>query len=499
VSVSSLPTSTPSEEGVDGHAVERFVDALEATEGVEPHGLMILRHGSVIAAGWWSPYAPERLHLLYSLSKSFTSTAVGLAAAEGLLSLDDPVVSYFPELDAVITDTRTRSMLVRHIAAMSSGHLEDTWQRASTSRPDNPVRGFLELRPDRDPGSVFAYNQSATYTMATILQRVTGTTVTDYLRSRLFDPIGAGEVAWAQLPAGQDVGFTGLHATTDTIARLGELYLRNGVWLGKQVLPAGWVEQATKQHISTDTVVDPAVGDKPDWRQGYGFQFWRSRHGYRGDGAYGQYCLVLPEQDAVVALLGQSSETQALLDLVWRELLPAFRDGPHSDAPADRCLAERMANLELPPSSTAATAPIDPVRWTDGAFTPAGGSCTEQPSLEHVSLATGPDGWHLILRELDAELSVPLGSSWRVGRWNGETAPVFASGGWYDAGTLRVELIFVETPHRLILTCELRGRTFEAAWITAPRGSSTLRALAAPRPPSPVDLGRSESIRTAAP
>ena len=119
---------------------------LEATDGVEPHSLMILRHGSVIAAGWWSPYTAERLHLLYSLSKSFTSTAVGFAAAEGLLRLDDPVISYFPELDAAITDGRTRSMLVRHIAAMSSGHLEDTWQRASTSRPDDPVRGFLELR-----------------------------------------------------------------------------------------------------------------------------------------------------------------------------------------------------------------------------------------------------------------------------------------------------------------------------------------------------------------
>ena len=157
------------------------------------------------------------------------------------------------------------------------------------------------------------------------------------------------------------MGFTGLHATTDTIARFGELYLRNGVWLGKQVLPAGWVSEATRQHIATDTVMDPAVGEKPDWRQGYGYQFWRSRHGYRGDGAYGQYCLVLPEQDAVVALLGQSSDTQALLDLVWRELLPAFQESLHSDAAADRRLEERMANLKLPPSNANATASIDAV------------------------------------------------------------------------------------------------------------------------------------------
>jgi CubicO group peptidase (beta-lactamase class C family) len=481
VTVSSLPTSTPSKEGVDAQRVESFVNALAATNGVEPHSLMILRHGSVIAAGWWSPYAAERLHLLYSLSKSFTSTAVGFAAAEGLLGLDDPVISYFPELDAAITDARTRSMLVRHIAAMSSGHLEDTWQRASTARPDDPVRGFLELPPERDPGSVFAYNQSATYTMARILQRVTGTTVTKYLRPRLLDPIGAGEVAWAQFPDGQDMGFTGLHATTDTIARFGELYLRDGVWLGQQVLPAGWVGEATRQHITTDTVTDPAVGDKPDWRLGYGFQFWRSRHGYRGDGAYGQYCLVLPEQDAVVAFMGQSSDTQALLDLVWRELLPAFRESSHPDPAADRHLAERMADLKLPPGDADATAPIEAGRWSDARFTPAGGSCPEQPSLEDVRVAKTAAGWNAIVGELGAELSVPLGNRWGVGRWNDETAPVFASGGWYDTDSLRVELIFVETPHRLVIDCELPGRTFKATWITAPRGSSTLRALSAPR------------------
>jgi len=231
--------------------------------------------------------------------------------------------------------------------------------------------------------------------------------------------------------------FTGLHATTDTIARFGEVYLRNGIWLGKQVLPAGWVSEATRRHIATDTVTDPAVGDKPDWRQGYGYQFWRSRHGYRGDGAYGQYCLVLPEHDAVVALMGQSSDTQALLDLIWHELLPAFRRVRIPDAPADRHLEERMADLKLPPSNANATASTDAVRWTDGQFAPAGGSCPEQPTLERVSVAIVEDRRHLILSELDAELSVPLGNSWGVGRWNGETAPVFASGGWYDNDTLR--------------------------------------------------------------
>ena len=481
MSVNSLPTSTPAKEGVDAEVVERFIGALETTEGVEPHSLMILRHGSVVAAGWWSPYTSERLQLLYSLSKSFTSTAVGLAAAEGLLRFDDPVLSYFPELDAEITNPRSRSMLVRHIAAMSSGHLEDTWQRASTSRLEDPVRGFLELPPEHDPGTVFAYNQSATYTLARIVQRVTGTTLTNYLRSRLLDPIGADRVAWSQHPPGQDMGFTGLHATTDTIARFGELYLRNGVWAGKQLLPADWVGEATRRHIATDAVTDPAVGDKPDWRLGYGYQFWRSKHGYRGDGAYGQYCIVLPEHDVVIAMTSQSSDTQALLNLVWHELLPAFQESSRGDTTADTHLEERLANLKLRPSNPDTTAPTDAVRWTDAGFSPAGGRCLEQPSLKRVGITQTASGWHVSLAEDGAQLIVPLGNSWEVGHWDGEIAPVVASGGWYHGGTLRVELVFIETPHRLVVKCEPAGGTFTATWITEPRGGSTLRALAAPR------------------
>jgi CubicO group peptidase (beta-lactamase class C family) len=477
----SLPIRAPSAAGVDARVVERFIGALETTDGVEPHSLMILRHGSVVAAGWWFPYTPERLQLLYSLSKSFTSTAVGLAAAEGLLRLDDPVLSYFPELDAEITDTRSRSMLVRHIAAMSSGHLEDTWQWASTRRPEGPVRGFLELPPERDPGTVFAYNQSATYTLATIVQRVTGRTLTEYLRSRVLDALGADRVAWSQHPAGQDLGFTGLHATTDTIARFGELYLRNGVWSGNQLLPADWVGEATRQHIATNAVPDSAVGDKPDWLLGYGYQFWRSKHGYRGDGAYGQYCIVLPEHDAVVAMTTQSSDTQALLNLVWDELLPAFQESPHANAAADRHLEERLTNLELPPTNPDSAAPTDAVRWTDAEFSPAGGSCLAQPSLQHVRVTTTASGWHVVLKEHGNQLTIPLGKGWEVGHWDGETAPVVGSGGWYDGGALRAELIFIETPHRLVLECEPGRGTFTATWITEPRGGSTLRALAAPR------------------
>src|SRR4051794_36733603 len=125
-----LPTSTPAAEGVDARGVHAFLDVVEGAPDIEPHSLMILRHGRLIASGWWAPYTAERPHLLYSLSKSFPSTAAGLAAAEGLLNLDDPVISYFPEFEAEITDPGSRAMLVRHVASMASGHAEETVERA---------------------------------------------------------------------------------------------------------------------------------------------------------------------------------------------------------------------------------------------------------------------------------------------------------------------------------------------------------------------------------
>ena len=185
---------------------------------------MIIRHGDVVAEGWWSPYAEERVHLLYSLSKSFTSTAAAFAIAEGLLDLDATVLSYFPEFDSEITDPHSRSMLLRDLAAMASGHLEETVERAFALDPVEPVRGFLLIPPDREPGSVFAHNQPCTYALAAIIQRLTDQTLTAYLRPRLLDPLGIGEVGWQQYPDGRDIGYSGLHATTDAIARLGLLY-----------------------------------------------------------------------------------------------------------------------------------------------------------------------------------------------------------------------------------------------------------------------------------
>ncbi|MFF9283205.1 serine hydrolase domain-containing protein [Streptomyces griseosporeus] len=478
MTVRPLPESSPAAQGVDAAGVHALLDALEAAPGVAPHSLMILRHDHVVAAGWWAPYTPDRPQLLYSISKSFTGTAAGLARAEGLIDLDAPVISYFPEFEAEITDPRSRAMRVRHVASMATGHTADTFDRAHALDPGDLARGLLLVPPERDPGTVFAYNNPATFTLAAIVQRVTGQLLTDYLRPRLFEPLGITGATWLHDRAGRELGFSGLHATTDAVARLGQLYLRHGRWEGRQVLPGEWAAEATRTHIATA----PGLRDeeREDWDRGYGFQFWMSRHGYRGDGAYGQFCLVLPEHDAVVAITSETEGMQTVLDAVWEHLVPAFGPAPLTGREeADTALRERLARLALPAAPGKPAPPEDAGAWTGAVFTPYDGNCAAVPGLTAAELTADADGWTLTLTEDGHRLPLRFGpDDWTV---TGEPLPVAVSGGWTDAGTLTLDVAVLETPHRLEITCSLPGRTFTARWRTFPLHPGPLRKRRAPR------------------
>ncbi|MFT4137167.1 serine hydrolase domain-containing protein [Microbacterium sp.] len=480
--------AAPSSEGVDAAGVEAFLDAMSDARDVELHSLMVLRHGRVVAEGWWAPYRAERVHLLYSLSKSFTATAAALAIGEGLLELDRTVLSYFPEWDAEITDPRSRSMLVRHIAAMASGHHDDTVDAVMAADSAEPVRAFLRLPPESDAGTVFAYNQLCTYALGAIVQRESGQTLVEYLRPRLFEPLGIDEAGWQQHPPGRNLGFTGLYATTDAVAKLGQLYLQNGWWEGRQLLPAEWVEAATSRRIGTPRQ------DSPDWRQGYGFQFWMARHGYRGDGAYGQFCVVLPEHELVVAITGASIDMQAVLDGLWTHVLPALDDVRPAEARAgeteraagaeaagaDERMARRLAAAALPPAEGRAE-PRVARDWDGIRFTPAAVP-REQPSPEAVEVTRTTEGWRIALIEASGPLEATLSvDAWSESRAGG-AVPIAVSGGWRDGEDERlvVDVLFLETPHRLTVTCALGDRAFTAAWATAPLWPTALHDLRMP-------------------
>ena len=217
------------------------------------HSFMLVRHGHVVAEGWWAPYDAATRHELYSLSKSFTSTAAGLAIAEGKFGLDDPVLKFFPEDAPAEPSENLRAMQVRHLLSMATGHETEPQVFARTNR--GPRHSWRTPVPHQ-PGTHFLYNTAATYMVSAIVQKQTGETVLDYLRPRLFDPLGIENPTWGTSPQGITLGGYGLSVRTEDIARLGQLYLQKGMWNGQQLLPASWVEAATSQQISNGSDPD---------------------------------------------------------------------------------------------------------------------------------------------------------------------------------------------------------------------------------------------------
>jgi CubicO group peptidase (beta-lactamase class C family) len=343
-----LPRSRPEVQGVSPAAILAFVD--EADRKIDSlHSFMLVRHGHVVAECWWTPYDAKTRHELYSLSKSFTSTAVGLAVAEGKLSIDDPVLKFFPDDAPEKPSANLKAMRVHDLLRMSTGHQTEprlfSAQGPRLAASQQPwVKTFLAHSVPFKPGTHFLYNTAATYMQSAIVQKATGQTVLDYLRPRLFEPLGIEGPTWGVSPQGITLGGYGLSIRTEDIAKFGQLYLQKGRWHGKQLIPAAWVEAATALQTSN--------GSNPnsDWEQGYGYQFWRARHGaYRGDGAFGQFCIVLPKQDAVVAITSGTRDMQAVLNLVWDKLLPAMSTGPlPTDEENDLKLQAKLTNLRLP-------------------------------------------------------------------------------------------------------------------------------------------------------
>jgi hypothetical protein len=313
---------------------------------------MLLRHGVVIAEGWWYPYRPDAPHVLFSLSKSFTSTAVGLAVEQGLLSVEDPLLKFFSNESPKKVSPNLAAMQVRHLLTMTTGHHEDTTE--ATMRARNPFKAFLSLPVEHAPGTFFVYNSGASYMLAAIVQSLTGQTVLEYLTPRLFEPLGISGATWDSHPNGVNFGGWGLNLKTEDIARFGQLYLQKGRWNGQQLIPADWVAAATSKQVSNDP------DENPDWEQGYGYQFWRCQPAgiYRGDGAFGQFCIVMPEQDAVLAITAGVADMQSVLNLVWKILLPALGKEALSDHDATvKNLQNTLRDLQLLPPTGAHSSP----------------------------------------------------------------------------------------------------------------------------------------------
>lgn len=465
--IASLSRSTPEAEGVSSEGIINFIDAVSKSKH-ELHSFIIVRHGKVIAESWWNPYRADLKHTLYSTSKSFTATAIGFAVTEKKLTVDDKVISFFPnDLPATIS-TNLAELRVKDLLSMSVGHEKENISFVGTS--DNWVKEFLNTPIKYQPGTKFLYNSPATYMLSAIVQKVTGQKVIDYLKPRLFDPLGIEGIDWEVDPKGINTGGWGLRLKTEDMAKFGQLFLQKGLWKGKQILPASWIEEASSMKIMQNPNATQAVKDSSDWLQGYCYQMWRCRNNaYRADGANGQYIIVLPEKDAVIAVTAEAPNMQGEINLIWKYLLPAFKDKKLPSNPkllASLKEKEATVALEIPAKNALSAQEAQISGKTYGILSNKG--------LESVVFDFKNDVCNFSLKTDSVTHTIPFGS----GKWEtSETTkfgPYLVAGAranrvglaafkvagaytWINEKTLELTLRYIESPHTETIVCSFDG------------------------------------------
>jgi CubicO group peptidase (beta-lactamase class C family) len=438
-----LPETTPESRGLPAAAVLSLIDHLEQA-GLDPHALVIARHGQVLFRGAWQPWTPHTQSLVYSVSKTFTAIAIGLLESDGLIDVTAPVDRY---LDL----PNPHGLTVRHLLTMNTGH-----SRQQIEALPFDVATLLATAPAHTPGEHFAYNSPASFSLSAIATAVSGRSLTDLLRERLFDPLGIGQRWWKPL-GGIDEGFSGLHLDIEDLARVGIALADDGAFDGQQVIPEDFIRAATTPWSDNSGSEDSTV----DWTLGYGYQLWRSRHGFRLDGAYGQFSLVVPESGVVVAYQGSTTRTQETLDAIWR-LVESFQDAALEVSPADAArLTDRLEALDswtardllaadrtpMPDAADWALEDAGHDRWM--LTTPRG----------HVEIAA--DGWHrTVLGEREESLALVT---------RGETRA---------DGSVLAHVVVPTSPHRLIITRDCEG--LQVGWHTVPLWAPVIDTLLVP-------------------
>jgi CubicO group peptidase (beta-lactamase class C family) len=467
-----LPVGLPEAEGVSAVGIDSFLTAAAQSKH-EFHSFIFLRHGKVIAQGWWDPYNRTLRHSLYSCSKSFTSTAIGFAVDEKRLSVNDKVVSFFPGRLPDTIKPYLAELTIKDLLTMTAGQEPDP-TLAIAFREDDWVKSFLALPISHKPGSQFLYNTLATFMLSAILQKVTGQKVVDYLKPRLFDPLDIQGMDWEINKQGINTGGWGLRLKTQDLAKLGQFYLQKGAWNGKQLLSKEWIDEATSFKIDQAPGILQSKKDSSDWMQGYCYQFWRCRHhAFRADGAFGQYIIVMPDQDAVIAITSETSDMQGELDLVWKFLLPSM----HPQAlPADQVnddkLKKHLAALSIKPVANNG----------DNANKTLNTTFTIQPNDLHIRSITFNivnNICHITLKKdsVNYILNFEKGK-WLLGKTDMQ-GPSLLSGsredfsllppykvegsyGWNDNHTLQLKLRYIESPHTETINCHFNGQRLNA-------------------------------------
>lgn len=311
---------------------EAFKSYINATDSakVNIQSVMVIQHGKILEQKWMNGGDPDSVHTMWSVSKTFTAMAVGLAIDEGKLRLDDRLVSFYPDFEVPDSNFYLKTVTVRDLLTMTCGHDKEP-ARESDSLTAEQL--FLSAPIKHIPGSFYLYNSMGTYMLSCIVSKVTGQKVNDYLEDRLWKPLGIEKPVWDESPEGYNWGGWGLHLKTIDMAKAGVMLLDKGKWNGKQVIPESWVSEMSRWQTWSKpsgwpikVIMDTHTSrDNNDWLQGYGYQMWLCRHGaFRADGAHGQFIFIFPDKDAVIVNTAMSDAYQGQIDLMWKYLYPAL-------------------------------------------------------------------------------------------------------------------------------------------------------------------------------
>ncbi|MGR3812421.1 serine hydrolase domain-containing protein [Jiulongibacter sp. NS-SX5] len=456
----SFDTGSPESTGVSSQAVLDFVKAADASD-LEWHSYAILRKGKLISDGYWSPFEKGLKHTLYSLSKSFTSSAIGFAVAEGLITVEDQLISIFPDDLPPEVSENLESMKIKHLLTMNTGHDTDTTGPMTSNQEQSWVKSFLAHPVIHEPGSHFLYNTGATYMLGAIIHQKTGQTLEEYLKPRLFDKLEIENYDWEKSPQGLNVAGWGLRVSTEDIAKFGQWYLQEGAWQNEQLLSKEWVNEATsKQTDSQD--------NNSDWGQGYGYQFWRCKPEpgfFRGDGAYGQYCIIIPDYEMVIAVNSESFDMGKSMQIIWDNLLPGIQNEALTE---DQSKLEELrsfsAGLTLKSKTVSSSSELSneinkrvyQLAENDfGVKTISFDIANDQGEVQITSdegdniLRFGMGSW--FVNDAYTTNNFPLANRIHV------PSLIASSATWLNDNTLQISRKFIEAVHGDTLTCQFEG------------------------------------------
>jgi CubicO group peptidase (beta-lactamase class C family) len=332
-------TSTPEQQGMDSELLVQMMEQIQSKQ-INLHSLIILRHGYIVAEAYFQPYEANNRVEIYSITKSIVSALVGIAIKQGSIdSVNHKVLDYFPDLAVANNDARKQAIALEHLLTMSSGlEWSDEANNGEMDQSQDAVKYVLDRPMGATPGQVFTYNSGAPTILTAILRKTTGKGPLEFAQANLFGPLGISDIRWKTNQNGLEVGGAGIQLTPRDMAKFGYLYLRNGLWEGKQIVPASWVNASLEEHV------DPKM--KGEKRSGYGYLWWLQTSGATAaQGLGGQYILLLPAQDLEVVFTAGLSpqEFQMPYDLFESYILAAIRSS--APLPANPTSAARLEML----------------------------------------------------------------------------------------------------------------------------------------------------------